>query len=143
MFKRAYWAFAYLGLMAIWASFILGFRYEPEAPAANVFINLLLYAAFITVHIIMTTPAFKGVVYGQRAGSPMERRIYIAVAVVSWVFVYWLHRPVGGFGWVAPLWLHYLGLCAYLLCIVGFFEFATFEGLAQLVGLPDAGLSHS
>jgi protein-S-isoprenylcysteine O-methyltransferase Ste14 len=143
MLTRAYWAFAFLGLMTIWASFILGFRYEPEAPSSNITFNLLLYAAFIIVHIIMTTPAFKGAVYGSRAGSPIERRIYITVAVVSWIVVYWLHRPVGGFGWIAPPWLHYLGLCAYLLCVVGFFEFANFEGLGQLVGLPGAALSHS
>src|SRR5438045_3135934 len=108
MFTRVYWLFSYLGLMTIWASFILGFRYDPEAPAANTFINVLLYAAFIAVHIIMTTPGFKGAVYGERAGTPMERRIYITTAVVSWVLVYWLHRPVGGLGWIAPEWLHYL-----------------------------------
>src|SRR4051794_35055017 len=109
MLTRAYWVFAFLGLMTIWASFILGFRYQPDTPSSNTVFNLFLYAAFIIVHIIMTTPAFKGAVYGSRAGSPMERRIYIIVAVVSWMVVYWLHRPVGGFGCIAPPWLHYFG----------------------------------
>ncbi len=101
MFKRAYWFFAYFGLMTVWASFIMGFRYEPEAPAANIVFDILLYAVFVVVHIGMTMPVFKNAVYGQRAGTPMERRIYIAISVVSWVLVYWLHQPIGGFGWYA------------------------------------------
>jgi protein-S-isoprenylcysteine O-methyltransferase Ste14 len=60
------------------------------------------------------------------------------------VLIYWLHRPIGGFGTVdSPPWLQYIGLCAYLLSLVGFFEFATFEGLAALIGLPGVELSHS
>lgn len=143
MFKPAYWVFAYLGLMTIWASFIMGFRYEPDAPAANLVFNIVIYSVFIAVHIVMTTPAFKKRVYGSRAGTPMERRIYIAIAVISWLLVYGLHRPVGGPGWIAPAWLHYIGICAFLLGVMGFFEFATFDMLGQLVGLPGAALSHS
>ncbi|HEX3600404.1 MAG TPA: hypothetical protein VHU84_09700 [Lacipirellulaceae bacterium] len=143
MFKQLYWLVALFGLMSVWASFILGFRYEPEAPVGNLVFDIVIYAAFIVIHIVMTMPAFKNAVYGARAGTPGERRIYIAVTIVTWILVYWLHRPIGGLGVSAPAWLHYVGLCAFLASIVGFFEFATFEGLGQLVGLPGAELSHS
>jgi protein-S-isoprenylcysteine O-methyltransferase Ste14 len=143
MFKHVYWLFSFLGLMTVWASFIMGFRHEAETPAINIVFDVLIYAAFIAVHIVLTMPAFKNALYGRRAGTPVERRVYITIAVVSWVLVYWLHRPIGGFGWTAPPWLHYIGLCAFLLSVAGFFEFATFAGLGQLVGMPDAELSHS
>jgi methanethiol S-methyltransferase len=143
MFKRLYWMFAFLGLMALSASFIMGFRYAADAPASNYAFNILLYAAFVAVHIVMTMPAFKRAVYGQPAGNLIERRIYVTISVATWVLVYWLHRPVPGFGFVAPGWLHYVGLCAVLLSIVGFFEFATFEGLNSLLGMPGSQLSHS
>jgi hypothetical protein len=143
MFKRVYWLFSFLGLTTVWASFILGFRYQPDAPTRNVVFDILIYAVFIAIHIVMTMPAFKNTIYGQLAGTLFERRIYITISVTSWLLVFWLHRPIGGFGWTSPPWLHYMGLCAFLLCVVGFFEFATFEGLGQLVGLPGTELSHS
>jgi protein-S-isoprenylcysteine O-methyltransferase Ste14 len=143
MFRHFYWLFAVLGLMAVWASFIMGFRYEPGAPLGDFLFDLGIYAAFIAVHIVMTMPAFKKALYGASNGTPAERRIYIAITIVTWVLVYWVHRPIGGFGTIAPPWLQYIGLCAYLLCIVGFFEFATFDGLGALIGLPGVELSHS
>ena len=143
MFKQAYWLFSFLGLMTVWASFIMGFRYEAESPTSNIVFDVLIYAVFIAVHIVMTMPAFKNAVYGRRAGTPLERRVYVIITVVRWVLVYGLHRPIGGFGWTAPPWLHYVGLCMFLLCVVGFFEFATFARLGQLVGMPDTALSHS
>jgi methanethiol S-methyltransferase len=143
MINRAYWIFSYLGLMTVWASFITGFRHDHNAPARNLWINLALYAVFIVPHIVMTMPAFKSAVYGSRAGTPLERRIYVAVTVVTWVLVYWLHRPIAGFAYPAPDWLRYVGVCAILVSIAGFFEFATFEGLDQLLGISAAGVSHS
>ncbi|MEX2092409.1 MAG: methyltransferase [Pirellulales bacterium] len=143
MFKRAYWLFSYLGLMVVSASFIMGFRYQPAAPLANLWFDLALYAAFAAVHIVMTTPAFKRAVYGSAAGTPIERRVYITTTVVTWVGLYWLHEPIGGFGYVSPAWLQYLGLCALLLSQVSFYEFATFETLASMVGVPGAPLAYS
>jgi protein-S-isoprenylcysteine O-methyltransferase Ste14 len=142
MINRAYWVFSYLGLMTVWASFIMGFRHDHEAPAVNLWINFALYAAFFAPHIVMTMPSFKAAVYGSRAGTPLERRIYIGVTVVTWVLIYWLHKPIGGFAWTSPAWLRYIGVCAVLLSIAGFFEFATFEGLDQLLGVAGS-LSHS
>jgi protein-S-isoprenylcysteine O-methyltransferase Ste14 len=39
--------FAVLGLMAVWASFIMGFRYEPDAQFKNFLFDVAIYAAFI------------------------------------------------------------------------------------------------
>jgi protein-S-isoprenylcysteine O-methyltransferase Ste14 len=142
MIKRAYWIFSYLGLMTIWASFIMGFRYQRDAPAANLWFNVLLYAVFIAIHIALTMPAVKRAIYGKRAGTPVERQIYVGITVVTWVALYAVHKPIGGFGWESPAWLVYLGYCALLLALVGFFEFATFEGLDQLLGVAGS-LSHS
>jgi protein-S-isoprenylcysteine O-methyltransferase Ste14 len=143
MFNSAYWFFSYLSLMIIWAAFILGFRYEPNAPASNIAFNVLLYGAFAAFHIAMTMPAVKRAVFGDRASTAFERRVYIAVTVVTWLAVYWLHKPTGGFGWIAPLWFTYLGLCAYLLCMVAFFQFTKFDELSSFVGMPGSELSHS
>lgn len=141
--RRIYWFFAHLGLMSFTAAFVLGFRYAPDAPAGNVLFNVAAYAVFIVIHIVMTLPAFKRAFFGDPAGSSGERRVYIAVTVVTWVGLYIIHKPVGGFGFVAPAWLQFLGLCGLLLAVVAFFEYATFEGLASLLGMPDSALSHT
>ncbi len=143
MFKRAYWLFSFLGLMTFSASFLMGFRHAPDAPVSNVLFNVALYVAFIGVHILMTMPAMKNALYRHPAGTPVERRIYITISVISWLLVYWLHKPVGGFAFTMPMWLQYIGYCAVLLAFMGFFEFATFAGLASLVALPGNELSHS
>lgn len=142
MIKRAYRGFSYLGLMTFWASFIMGFRHAADAPMTNLWFNIAIYAAFIAVHIALTMPVAKQAIYGSRAGTPFERQIYIVITVVTWVLLYWLHKPVPGFAWTAPAWLRYVGLCAMLLALVAFYEFATFAGLDQLLGIA-AGLSHS
>src|SRR4029078_12448835 len=56
MLNRAYWYFSYLGLMTVWASFIMGFRHAPDAPLRNVVLNILLYGVFIVIHILLTMP---------------------------------------------------------------------------------------
>ena len=76
-------------------------------------------------------------------GTPFERRIYITITVVTWLAVYYLHRPVPGFAYVSPYWLQFLGLSALLLSLLAFFEFATFENLSSLLGVPGSELSHS
>jgi protein-S-isoprenylcysteine O-methyltransferase Ste14 len=143
MFKHAYWLFSHLGLMVVTAAFIMGFRYSADAPLGNLWFNLLLYLAFVAVHIVMTMPAFKKAVYGDPAGSPVERRVYITTTIVSWLAVFWLHRPVGGFGAVSPEWVQYVGICAVLLSVVAFFEYTTFETTASLLGVPGAPLAYS
>jgi protein-S-isoprenylcysteine O-methyltransferase Ste14 len=143
MFKRAYWLFSFLGLMVVTASFIMGFRYAPDAPIENLWINIALYVTFAAVHIILTMPAVKRTLYGNSEGTPLERRVYITITVVTWVGLYLLHRPVGGFGYESPAWLAYIGLCGILLSLVSFYEFATFETLASMLGVPGAPLAYS
>jgi len=129
--------------MTLWTAFIMGFRHDPTAPLGNLFFNVVLYAIFIVVHIIMTIPAFKQVVFGSPQGTPPERRIYVIVAVVTWVGVYWLHKPMPGVVFALPEWVHFVGMCLVLLSIVAFYEFATFEAIDSLLGMPGSQLSHS
>lgn len=143
MFRAAYWLISYLGLMTVAAAFLVGFRYQPDAPLANLWFNLALYAAFALVHIAMTVPAFKQLLFRGAAGTPFERRIYIITTVVTWLAVYWLHCPIGGFGWQSPVWLAYLGYCIFLLAMVSFYEFSTFENLGMFLGVPGAELTFS
>ncbi len=143
MFYKLYWLFSYLGLMVLAASFVMGFRHEAEAPVGNIFFNLGLYAIYLAVHIVMTMPAFKRAVFGHAEGTPAERRIYVTISILTWVGVYAFHQPVPGFALNAPQWVQFIGLCAFLLSFVAFFEFATFESLGSLLGLPGSELSHS
>lgn len=143
MYKRLYWLFSHLGLMAVAASFIMGFKHDAQAPLQNLYFDVVLYAIFIAIHIVMTMPAFKRALFGQPQGTPFERRIYITITIVTWLAVYFLHRPVPGFVFVAPSWLQFLGLCGVLLSFLAFFEFATFENLGSLLGVPGSELSHT
>ncbi|MGD9635177.1 MAG: isoprenylcysteine carboxylmethyltransferase family protein [Pirellulales bacterium] len=143
MFRTAYWLFSYLGLMTVAAAFLVGFRYEPSAPLANLWYDLALYAAFALVHIVMTMPAVKRLLFRRAAGTPFERRVYIVTTVVTWLAVYALHRPIGGFGWQSPEWLALLGYCIFLLAMVSFYEFSTFENLGMFLGVPGAELAFS
>jgi protein-S-isoprenylcysteine O-methyltransferase Ste14 len=141
--RGLYWVFSYLGLMSVTAAFIMGFRHEPGAPLANLAFDLALYGAFIAVHLVMTLPGFKRAVFGRPESGPAERRVYIAATVVTWLVVYFAHRPVPGFELTPPFWLRFTALCAVLLAFVAFFEYATFENLGGLLGVPGAELSHS
>lgn len=143
MFRNLYWLFSHLGLMTVSAAFIMGFKHDSQAPFENLYFNIVLYAVFITIHILMTMPAFKRAVFRRPEGTPFERRIYITITVVTWLAVYYLHRPVPGLAYTSPFWLQFLGLCALLLAFVAFFEFATFENLGSLLGVPGSQLSHS
>jgi len=97
MFRTFYWFFSHLGLMAVTASFIFGFRHDAQAPFENLYFNIVLYLVFILVHIVMTMPLFKRLVFGQPQGTPFERRIYITVTIVTWLAVYTLHKALPGF----------------------------------------------
>jgi protein-S-isoprenylcysteine O-methyltransferase Ste14 len=143
MIRIAYASFAYLGLMTLPAIFITGFRHDAAAPAANLWFNLAIYAAYITVHYVMTVPAFKRAAFGSPEGSSGERRLYVTISILTLLAVYALHQPVPGFAFESPPWLRFIGLCGVLLGVVAFFEFATFEGLGSLLGLPGKPLSHS
>jgi protein-S-isoprenylcysteine O-methyltransferase Ste14 len=143
MTKFAYWLFSYLGIMIVWAAFAMSFRYDPNAPIRNLAFNILLYGGFLALHIAMTMPSVKHALFRGRAGTGFERRVYIGVTIVTWLAVYWLHKPTGGFGWTAPMWLQYVGLCAYFLCMLAFFQTTRFEDLSSFVGMPGSELSYS
>jgi protein-S-isoprenylcysteine O-methyltransferase Ste14 len=123
--------------------FIIGWKHDAAAPIENYWFNIGIYAAFIAVHIIMTMPSFKKAVYGPRAGTPVERQIYMVVSIVTWLAVFWFHRAVPGFEYASPDWLAFIGTCAVLLTVFGFFEFADFEKLDALVGMPGSAVSHT
>jgi len=143
MLRTFYWFFSHLGLMAVTTSFIFGFRYDAQATIENLYFNVVIYVFFILVHIVMTMPLFKRLVFGQPQGTPFERRIYITVTIVTWLAVYALHKPVPGFGFAMPFVIQLLGLCAVLLSFFAFFEFANFSVLGSLLGLPGTELSHT
>jgi len=140
---RLYTPFAFLGVMSFSAAFLMGFRHEPGAPAANILFNIQLFAGFIVVHIAMTMPAFKKLVFGRSEGTLFERQIYVTISIVTWVGMYWLHEPIAVFGFTSPAWLQFIGYCGMVLSIVAFFEFANFETIGGLLGKPGTILSHS
>lgn len=143
MMRRLYWLFAYLGLMSVSAAFFYGFRYDPGAPPSNFLFNTVLYGAFIAIHLVMTRPWFKRAVVGKPEGSLEERRIYIAVSVVTWLLIVAFHRPVPGAAWNAPPWVQLLGLCLMLLGVFAFFEYANFSMMNGFLGVPGAQMTHS
>src|SRR3972149_6473589 len=136
MFQSLYWYFSHIGIMVFSASFLLGFRYAPDAPIGNLWFNVTLYTAFILAHIAMTIPAFKKLLYGRPEGARFERQVYVVISIVTYSAVYWLHKPVPGFAYASPAWLEYIGVFAVLLSVVAFFVFATFETLRSLLGVP-------
>jgi protein-S-isoprenylcysteine O-methyltransferase Ste14 len=146
-FNLAYRVFAYYGLMAVFGSLLFGFAHDAAAPASNFRFNLLLYAAFVAPHLVMTRPWFKRAVWGNPAGSPAERRVYIAIAVVTWLAVLALHRPVPGGEVELPHWLavivHFSGVVGFLYCFFLFVQGATLNVLDGLLGVPGAAMSFS
>ncbi len=72
MFSTFYWFFSHLGLMAVTTSFVFGFRYDAQAPIENLYFNIVLYVVFILVHIVMTMPLFKRLVFGHSAKTAWE-----------------------------------------------------------------------
>ena len=56
MFKSLYASFAYLGLLTLPAAFILGFRYNADAPLANLWFNLALFAVWAGVSGLSPSP---------------------------------------------------------------------------------------
>lgn len=140
---RVYGWFAYLGLMTVAAAMLVGFRHDPAAPAFNFLYDAILLAAYIAIHYLMLTPRYKTLVTGKPEGSQAERRVYIVVAIVTWVVVYATHRPLPGPAIAANPVVIYFGTCAFLLSFLAFLEGATFEGLKGLFGIPGVEQTHT
>ena len=138
--RHAYRAFGYFGLASIFGALLFGFHYDAHAPWGNYLFDIVLYAAWAAVHLAMTRTGFKHALYGTRAGSPIERQVYIVVTVVSWLAVLWLHRPVSGGAIDVPDSLRFAGTVGVVLCILAFFEGITFAMLDGLLGVPSTAL---
>ena len=73
---RLYSLITFVGLMAVPATFIMGWRYDAAAPASNYLFNLVAFVVFMGIHVIMLLPGFKKLVYGNPQSTSGERRIY-------------------------------------------------------------------
>jgi protein-S-isoprenylcysteine O-methyltransferase Ste14 len=140
----AYRIAAFFGMFTVTGSLVFGFRHSSDAPKENYLFNLGLYAAYMIPHLVMTRGWFKRTVWGKAEGGPAERRVYILVAVVGWLVVLSLARPVPGPAWDAPDWVRFAGTVAFL----SFFafgnegiQFATLEGMFAVPG-AQAAFSH-
>jgi protein-S-isoprenylcysteine O-methyltransferase Ste14 len=138
-----YRVFSYFGLGSLSGSLLCGFRYDADAPASAYLFNILLYAAWAGVHLMMTRRWFKEFVYGSPYGSARERQVYIVTTVVTWLAVLWVHRPMPGFAYVPPEWLRFIGSVGFVLFVFAFFEGVTFAALDGLLGVPGSKMTHS
>jgi protein-S-isoprenylcysteine O-methyltransferase Ste14 len=143
MSRRLYQIFGYFGLASIFGVLIHGFRYNPEAPAWNYVLNILLFAAWAGVHLTMTRSWFKQAVYGTPAGSAFERQVFITTTVTTWLALLWYHYPVPGFALDLPGWLHFAGHVGLVLCVFAFFEGITFPAIDGLLGVSGSAMTHS
>lgn len=143
LYARVYRAFAYFGLMSLSGSVLFGFRFGPEAVSAGYVWNLLLYAAFIVPHLVMTRSWFKRWVWGNPAGTPRERRVYIVITILTWLAVVAFHRPVPGPFLGLPAWAGFLGVLVFLLGFMMFFEGITRKAIDGLLGVPGAVSAYS
>ena len=138
-----YRVFSYFGLLSIFGSLLFGFRYDSAAPWGNYLFNVVLYGAWVAVHLVMTTGAFKRAVYGARIGSPIERQVYIGVTVVTWLTVLAVHRPVPGVGFELPEAVRFASTVGFLFGVFAFFEGATFGVIDGILGVPGAAMALS
>ncbi len=143
MVRSVYRVFSYFGLMTIMAALLYGFRYDPNALWRNYLLNIFLYGVWASVHLVMTRPWFKQAIYGARAGAPIERQVYIATTVVTWLAVLAYHRPVPGGSVVVSEPIRFAATVGLLWSMFAFFEGVTFNAIDGLLGVPGAAMSHS
>jgi protein-S-isoprenylcysteine O-methyltransferase Ste14 len=136
MYAGVYRAVGYFGLASIFGALAYGFRYDAAASARAVGYNALLYAAFIVPHLVMTRTWWKRRVWGDPAGSPRERRVFITITVITWLAIVGLHWPIGGFEWAAPPVVRFVGLTLFLLALLTFFQGVTWPMIDGMLGVP-------
>jgi len=139
----AYRVFGHVGLFSIFGAVVFGFRYDPGAPWGNLFWGVVLYGAWAAVHLAMTSDQFKRAVYGERAGSPTERRVYIVVTVTTWLAVLWYHPPLAGPAINVPEPLRFAATVGFLMAFFAFFEGMTFAALDGLIAAPGTEMAYS
>lgn len=138
-----YRLYAYLGLASVFGALLFGFRHNPNAPPINYAIDIGLYLAFGLPHLVATRSWFKNTLWGTPYGSQRERQVYITISVALWLTVYAIHLPVPGPAFVLPQWVHFIGVLAFILAIVSFFEGVTFPAIDGLLGVPGSKMTHS
>lgn len=142
-FRYAYRAFAYFGMMTVNAALLFGFRYSPEASWLNYGVNILLYAAFLAPHLLLTRADVKESIWGRLRGTPRERQLYIALTILSWLLVLWLHRPVPGGSLDVPEPIRFAALVGFLWATLLSFDGVTREVLDGLLGVPGATVQYA
>ena len=140
---KLYTFITFVGLMAVPAAFLMGWRYDPAAPAMNYLFNLIAFLIFMAIHIIMLLPGFKKLVYGTPYSTSVERRVYVMISIITWILLFAIHKPVPGPALPAIAWVQFLGICLVLLGFLMFFEGVTFEFLHAFMGTPGIDLSHT
>lgn len=140
---QLYSLIVFLGLMAVPAAFLIGWKFDSTAPAENYLFDVIAFTVFMVIHIVMLLPKFKKIIYGNPQSTSNERRIYVVISVITWLVLYVIHRPVPGFALEAPVWLQFFGVCLFLLGFLMFFEGIRFEFLNAFLGTPGTDLSHS
>lgn len=139
---RLYVLLAIIGFGSVSAALVMGFRHDPNAPAVHYGYNFVLFAAYMTAHTIMMTPWFKKLVANDPAGSPGERRLYMVVAVVTWILIYLFHWPMPGPSFAVPAWLSYLGACGFMMSFLAFVEGSTFDTIKGFAAVPGYEQTH-
>jgi protein-S-isoprenylcysteine O-methyltransferase Ste14 len=143
LYRLLYKVFAYFGLFSMFGSLLYGFRYSAEASVGNYGFNLGLYAAFIVPHLIMTRSWFKRAVWGHSHSMPRERRFYIAVTVLTWLALFWLHKPLPGPALAFPEAVYFAGLVGFIICVLMFFQGISFAAIDGLLGIPGSVSAYS
>jgi len=140
---KAYRLFGYVGVFSIFGAVLYGFRYDPRAPWHNFLFAVALYGVWAVVHLAMTSDRFKRAVYGDRAGSPIERRVYIVVTVTTWFALLWCHPPLPGVALVVPGMLRFAATVGFLMAFFAFFEELTFTAIDGLIAASGTEMAYS
>lgn len=140
---QAYRLFGHVGLFSIFGAILFGFRHDPGVPWGNLLFGAALYGAWAAVHLAMTSDRFKRAVYGDRVGSPIERRVYIVVTVATWLAVLWYHPPLPGPALDVPGPLRFAATVGFLMALFAFFEGMTFAAIDGLIAAPGTEVAYS
>jgi protein-S-isoprenylcysteine O-methyltransferase Ste14 len=135
--------YTYFGLATVYGVMLYGFRHDPDAPPQNILFNVLLYLAFGAPHLLATRGWFKRAVWGDPAGSPTERRVYVGLSIALWIAIYIAHRPMPGPVWNAPEWLRFIGMLGFILAMIGLLQGLPLAALDGVFAVPGAKMSHS
>jgi protein-S-isoprenylcysteine O-methyltransferase Ste14 len=138
----AYRVFGYFGLFSIFGAVLFGLRHDAGASWRNLSFTAVLYGTWAAVHLAMTSDRFKRA-YGARAGTPIERQVYILVTVATWLAVLWVHPPLPGPAIEVPGPLRFAAMVGFLMAVFAFFEGLTFSAIDGLIAAPGTEMAYS